>query len=352
MNNTTDYLTILDNRVKDIYSVTSSAIENEYSKYSNTIIDKQRLHTLTGITGLSMGEIIADGEVPVSDAPLQGFTKTYTQQIFNKRIRMSKAAMYYLFENGQDAKIKAEVQKEVTGVKNSLMNLKNYLAQAMLFNGTLTSFPFLPIGGSKITNTDTTGVDGVAAWSLAHPREDGGPAWSNIIVSGTNNPTCSFTAILAARGQHANKKDGRGLPLMGSTLDKVICQESSQTHFLLTTIKKTLESGKYPSVALVTGNLSLVAPTSLVDSAPTSAFEIIPLTTYGAQGITSLTWAMFDSKMLDSSHGLQYIESMSDVLETANDVLGGKDYIKDITCYCTMGFADMRGWQFSNGTNS
>lgn len=357
MNPTVNYSTLLDNRVKDIFGVVSPTVKDEYSMYSTKISDKQQLHTLSGVTGLSMGEIIADGQVPTSDAPIQGFTKTYTQQIFSKRIRLSKASMYYLFENGEEAKIKAKIESEITDVKNSIVHCKNYLAQSMLYGANATSFTFTPLGGlGNTVSVDTTGIDGVAAFSASHPREDGGTSWSNIVVAGaTTDPSFSLTSLLAARALHAQKKDGRGLPLVNSSLDKLLCQMNSQTYFLATTIKNTLASGRYPSTSLVpsnstTGVVTLGTPTSLVDANPTESFDIMPLMVYGGTGITSIFWAMYDSKMINAQHGLLYIESMPTQLITAEDVLGGLDYVKTAIEYCTFGFGDMRPFEWSNGT--
>lgn len=351
--NTSDYLTILDNRVKDIFPVIGPKVTREWTQYAKQVTDKQLLHTLTGITALAMGEIIGDGQVPFSDAPLQGFTKTYTQQVFTKRLRLSMKAMYFLFQNGEDAKIKGAIEKEVTSLKDAVVQLENYLAQSMLYNGTSTSFSFTPLGGLGATvSVDTTGIDGVAAFTASHPREDGGTAWSNLIFSGTANPLYSFTALMAARGQQSLKKDGRGLPLLGENLNKFLCQINSTTHFLATTIKKTLESGKYPVAYNNSGTLALQSPASLVDGAPTVAYDIIPLAIYGGSAITSLTWALFDSTMIDDEHGLLYIESMPLQLITAQDTLGGLDYVKTAVQYCQFGYADMRYWMWSNGTAS
>lgn len=351
MNPTTNYLTILDNRVKDIFGVTSPTVKEEYMEYSTKVTDKQLLHTLSGITGLAMGEIIADGQVPTSDAPIQGYTKTYTQQVFTKRIRLSKKSMYFLFENGEDAKIKAAVEKQVLDVKNAVTHVKNYLAQSMIYGGSATSFSFTPLGLGNTVNVDTTGVDGVAAFSASHPREDGGTAWSNIIVSGTTNPTYSFTALMAARDLNANKKDGRGLPL-NYKLNKLIVLDNSQTHFLAISIQKTLQAGKFPSAALVSSVPTLVAPVSFVDAATTESYDILPLMRYGGTGWTSVAWAMFDSAGIDAEHGLLYVESMPLQLITAEDSIGGLDYVKTAIEYCQFGFGDMRPWEWSSGLNS
>lgn len=345
----TDYSSILDNRVKTIYPVTSANVPEEYSKYTNKVDERQYQYTVQGITGLSMGEIIADGQVPGTDAPIQGFSKTYTQAIFTKRVRFTKQAYYYLFQAKNAKKIDENVKKDITDLKNSIVWLKNYYAQSLLANGFATSFTFSPIGGFGGTVTvDTTGIDGVAYWSASHPREDGGTAWSNLVFSGTNNPVFSFTSLLAARSQHVNKKDGRGLPLLGSSLDTLLVQDKSQAYHLAMSIKKTLSEGKYPSANPGTSG-------SFVDAAPTDSFEIIPLMPFGttSTGVTSLMWFMLDKSMIKDAFGLQYIQSMdTELSDVVTDYVGNMDLVATATEYCQIGGADMRYWMASNGTGS
>lgn len=344
-----NYATILNDRQKKIYPVVSPTKVEEFTKYTTKIDWNQYQHTTTGVTGLGMGQVIADGSVPASDAPIQGFTKTYTQAIFTQRVRISKQAFYYLFDAKDAKKIDAMVKAKILDLKNSIVDLKNYYAQSILANGWATSFTFTPIGGFQGSVTvDTTGADGVAYWSASHPREDGGTAWSNIISSGTANPVFSFTALLAARAQQVNKKDGRGLPLTGTKLDVFMFQNQSAAFFLAQSIKKTLESGKYPSATPGTTG-------TFVDGNPTDSFEVIGLIPFGSSGtgVTSLMWFGMDSGMKNEDYGFKYIESMPlDISPFQEDFVGNMDYISTVTCYCQFGASDLRGWMASNGTAS
>lgn len=341
-----NYATLLNDRQKKIYPVVSPTITEEFSKYTTKIDWNQYQHTTTGVTGLAMGQVIADGQVPASDAPIQGFTKTFTQAIFTQRIRISKMAFHYLFEAKDAKKIDAMVKEKILSLKNSIVLLQNYYAQSLLANGWNTSFSFTPIGGFQGTVTvDTTGADGVAYWSTSHPREDGGTAWSNIVFSGTNNPVFSFTALLAARAQQVNKKDGRGLPLVGTKLDVFMFQDQSAAFFLAQSIKKTLESGKYPSANPGTSG-------SFVDGNPTDSFEVIGLIPFGSTGtgVSALMWFGMDSGMKNENYGFKYIESMPlDISPFQEDFVGNMDYISTATLYCQFGASDLRGWMASNG---
>lgn len=332
------YSTILDARVKKIYPVVAPTVVEEYSKYSNSVTWGQLQYVMTGVTGLAMGQVIADGQVPASDAPIQGNTKTFTQAIFTNRVRLSKQSYYYLFTSKNGAKIDANIKSQVLNLKNSIVHLKNYYAQSILANGASTSFSFTPIGGFQGSVTvDTTTADGVALWSSSHTREDGGANWSN-----TTTGVFSFAGLLAMRALHAAKKDGRGLPLM-SKLDTFMFQDSSTAFFLASSIKKTLESGKYPGATPGTTG-------SFVDGNPTASFEIIPLAVYGGTGSSSIQWYGFDSSMVNENYGFQYIESMPlEISDLQSDFVGNLDLIMTATLYCQFGAADLRGWYYSTG---
>jgi hypothetical protein len=339
------YANILDARMKKVYSATMSTVEEEYLKIANKVDWAQYQYVLQGVTGLGMGQVIADGQVPASDAPIQGYNKTYTQAIFTQRVRLSAQSYYYLFESKNFAKIDAALKDTVLNLKNAVTHLKNYYSQSMLANGASTSFNFTPIGGFQgSVSVDTTSIDSVAAWSASHTREDGGANWSDII---TGNPAFSFANILAARTQHSVKKDGRGLPFM-SSLDTLVVRRGSSAHFLATSIKKTIESGKYPSATPGTSG-------SFVDAAPTDTFEIVALSPYGGSsdsavgtGINATNWFMNDSNFKKDGYGLQYIESKGlDIGSLKEDYVGNLDLIATATCYCQFGFADMRSWMSS-----
>lgn len=351
---TGNYSTILDSRLKHLYPVVPGKVEAEFMQYTNKVVEKQLTYLTESVAGLAMGQIVGEGQVPASDAPIQGFLKVFTQGIFTHRMRLTRLAFYYLFEAKDGAKINAKLKTQITSLKDSITHLKNYYSQSLLAQGWSTSFTFTPINGfSGSVNVDTTGADGVAYWSASHPRIDGGTAWSNIVSSGTANPLFSFTALIAARAQQTNKKDGRGMPLTGSTLDTLICQKDSTTYFLATTLKKTLELGKFPSASGT--SLALVSPTNFVDGSPTETFKIVGLTPYSSTsgtGLTSIMWFMLDSNKVNADFGFQFIESMPEELNQVQDNLGAGDMVWTITTYCQFGANDLLFWMASNGTLS
>lgn len=340
-----DYSTILDNRTKVIFPVTAPTVDEEYARYTNKVDYNQLTYTATGVTGLGMGQVIVDGGIPPSDAPIQGFTKSFNQVIFTERARLSQQATYFMFNSKDGAKIDGELKSKILSLKNALTHAKNFYAQSMLAQGASTSFTFAAINTVAVvagTVVDTTTADGVAYWSASHLREDGGTNWSNVV---SGNPAFSFANIMAARTQHAAKKDGRGLPLIGSQLDRLVVQFNSAAHFLANSIKATLESGKYPSA-------SPGASGSFVDANPTGSFDIVALAPYGSTapltGTSSTNWFMFDSKQVTKDTGFQYVQAMAmSISDWKIDYVGNMDYVTTATEYCQFGAADLRYWMAS-----
>lgn len=334
-----DYLVIVNNVLKYISPKTSPTVKSEYLDYMYKVPNAERIYSDTGITGLGMGEIIPDGGIGSSDAPIQGFSKNYVQMHFTKKVRLSFQTNFFMFE-GAAAKIKASIKSKVLDGKNSIEHAKNYLAQSLLANGHSTSFTWKPINNVGVnTPISTLGADAVEFWSAIHPREDGGPTWTNVVTDGaTPSPAFSYSALLAARRIHALKKDGRGNPLM-STLDTLICRKGSQTEQYATTIKSTIEKGIAPQ------------QTNLFNNAPaTDTFKIVAVSPYENLGFTGLMWGMFDSAMVNEDYGFKYIEALPTRSEPAViDALGNQDLVINFNSLAVMGASDLRGWVWSVG---
>lgn len=333
------YATIVNNVLKYIAPKVTATEQMEYLKYMNVVEDNERIYTDTGVTGLAMAEIIPDGAIASSDAPIQGFTKNYTQVLFSKKVRISYLSNYFLFDSPA-AKIKAAVKKKIVDGKNAIEQAKSYLGQSLLAQGWGTSFIWLPLNGvGTSTLISTLGADGVAYWSPVHPREDGGPVWSNIIVDGlVPSPTFNYSSLLAARRLQALKKDGRGNPLV-TQLDTLVCRSGSNTAQYAKTIKGTIDKGLAPQ------------QTNIFNNAPaTDTFDVIELQVWGQLGITGLMWFMFDSSMMTEDYGFQYIEAMATRAEPVfYDAPGNQDFISNFNSIAVMGASDLRGWMASAG---
>ena len=354
-----NFSTLLDNRAKKIYPVIAPDAKEEYLTYMNKVDYDQNIYQLTGMTGLGMGQVLADGQTPSIDYPLQGFTKTAAQLTFTHRVRLGMKAAQFLFKEvlkegamtSKVGKIDAVVSRQILDLKNAIVHVKNYLAQSMLAQGWATTFTFVPLANGiteyQKTAIDTTTSDGVSFWSFSHVREDAGTAWGNIVISAAvNNPSFSYAALVAMRGQHVNKKDGRGLPLMGSNIDTLIFQQNSPAFFLATSINATIERGFYPSAnAGVSGSYN--------DAPSTSGFKIIGLAPYGGTAVTSTMWFGLDSQKINDMNGFQYVVTMpASQLPTYQDLIGNLDLVMNMVEFSTFMVADLRYWMASTGLNA
>lgn len=333
-----DYAVIVNNVLKHIAPKTSPTVRAEYLDFMHKVEDGQRIYSDTGVTGLGMAEIIPDGAVGSSDAPIQGFSKNYVQMHFTKKVRLTFQSNFFLFESNA-AKIKGTVKQKVLDGKNALEHAKNYLGQSLLAQGFGTSFVWTPINAvGTPTPISTLGADAVSYWSTVHPQEDGGPAWSNVIVDVVPSPQFTYSSLLAARRQQSLKKDGRSLPLM-SQLDTLVCRSGSATAQFAKTIKGTIDKGLAPQ------------QTNLFNNAPaTDTFTVVELSPYENLGMTGLEWGMFDSKMKNADYGFLYIEALPTRAEPAVvDLLGNQDLVLNFNCLSVMGASDLRGWMYSKG---
>jgi hypothetical protein len=336
-----DYAVIVNNVLKHVAPKVSPTVKPEYLDFMYKVDNNERIYTDIGVTGLGMAEIIPDGGIGTSDAPIQGFTKNYVQMHFTKKVRLTFQTNFFLFESAA-AKIKASVKSKVIEGKNAIEHAKNYLAQSLLAQGHLTSFTWVPINAVGVnTPISTLGADAVEFWSAVHPREDGGPTWTNVITDTVASPQFTYSALLAARRIHALKKDGRGNPLI-SQLDTLICRAGSATAQFAKTIKATIEKGLAPQ------------QTNLFNNAPaTDTFKVVELSPYENLGLTGLMWGMFDSKMMNQDFGFLYIEALPTRAEPAIvDLLGNQDLVLNFNSLAVMGASDLRGFMWSVGDGS
>lgn len=333
-----DYAVIVNNVLKHIAPKVAPTVRSEYLDFMYKVEDNQRIYSDTGVTGLGMAEIIPDGAVGTSDAPIQGFSKNYTQMHFTKKVRLTFQSNFFLFESPA-AKIKGTVKNKVLDGKNAIEHAKNYLAQSLLAQGFGTSFTWVPINNvGTPTPISTVGADAVPYWSASHPSEDGGPVWSNVIVDVVPSPQFTYSSLLAARRQQSLKKDGRQMPLM-STLDTLVCRSGSTTAQYAKTIKGTIDKGLAPQ------------QTNLFNNAPaTDTFKIVELGVYQNLGLDGLMWGMFDSKMMNQDYGFLYIEALATRAEPAViDLLGNQDLVLNFNSLAVLGASDLRGWMWSAG---
>lgn len=332
----TNYTSLLDNRVKMISAKVGEKADSEYLKYMNKRDAQERITTDLGVTGLGMGGFINDAQVSPSDAPIQGFEKNYFQQHLVLKTTYSFMTFFFLYK-AKNPKLKADIEKKVNDLFNGLEQAKEYYGQNFLANGFNTSWSFQPISSvafSALTVT-ATGADGVELWTTAHPREDGGPNWGNVIFDGTiPSPVGSESGLEGMHQIYSLVKDGRGLPF-GGEIDKVIALKGSATAQVFKRLKGTIDRGFYPG--------------TLNDSPSIPTFDLVLLKNFGLTGVGALQWGGMDSSRMSDDYGLQYLEAMPNTMAPSFQDPYNHDFILSAHCLLTMGAADMRNMNWSNG---
>lgn len=359
---------LLSNVQQTIVDVVNGTKEEEYKKFTNTVSHDQFTYQVSAVVGGGMGRIMDDGETPSYYTFSQGFTKIMQPLIFVARYRISDMASYFSgIENMSKSqaveKLTPKAKTNITNLKNSITDLKNYLAQSVLAQAwAQTTFTFTPIasptyaleGSNKIV--PLIAWDGLSIWNSAHLYEDKVTTYPTIVysdggTSGTPNPSFSYSALIAARATAALRKDANNLP-MRVNLNTLLCREGSQTYFLANSIKRTIDAGMYPSTSAI-GVSTAGVTGSFVDRAGTDSFEIVTLQPYQGTGITASMWFLFDRNMLEEGKGFQFVTWRPfELLPAFKDYAGNLDAVVTALEYGNVAMADPRGWMASNGTNA
>ena len=74
-----DYAVIVNNTLKHIAPKVTPTVRAEYLDFMHKVDSSERIYSDIGVTGLGMAQIIPDGGIGASDAPIQGYSKNYTQ---------------------------------------------------------------------------------------------------------------------------------------------------------------------------------------------------------------------------------------------------------------------------------
>lgn len=344
--NLNDYTTLLSNIRKNVQPKIVGKRESDYMKLCNKRTTTERTTTDVGVTGIGMANIVSDGGISAFDAPVQGFTKIYTQMQAQKNVALTYQTYFFLIKNGTTQDISSAVAKKLLDIEKSIEDMKDYMFQSMLQNGFNTSFTFTPLNGGTPTVVSTTTADALEYWSQSHLIENGSGTFSTVIVDGaTNSPILSMSAIEAAHRLQGLKTDGTGIAL-NTALDTVIVRRNSLAHQEAKRIKADLDRGYYPATTPGTNG-------SFQEAARVPSFSIIDLMPFptGSTGLSGLSWGMADMKMKGDEYGFQYIEAMPTTIEEIPGQLN-RDYVIGGDALFVFGASDVRPYMWSMGDGS
>ena len=318
---------LVDLSIQKVYEKASEPTLT-YPKYFNVRTTEDYLDKDSSLSGLGEADFVDENGVIISDTPVQGYKKTYTQNMVGTIVPFTMK----MWKFGIKKRDLNNVAKEL---KSSVARKKERLCAERIDNFAGTSYTHNGQGGSRVITT--TGGDGLAAGTASHTREDGGSNMNNLVYDGTTyNLPFDYAGVKAAYRTAGLMVDPRGNPRIPD-LNTFVCKKNSANHFKAKEIKKAIEAGKIPE-------------SNDNDGSGVNSFEIVALEYLS----NSSYWGMFDStKALTDEEGFQFVESQAPMLDPVNVVYKTKEIQASVTTLFDLGHNDVtRSWVFSNATRS
>lgn len=318
---------LVDVSIQNVYAKTSSPDEL-FKQYFNFRTTEDYLEKDSSLSGLGEADFVDENSAIISDTPVQGYKKTYTQNMVGIIVPFT----FKMWKFGIKKRDLDNVAKEL---KRSVARRKERLCAERLDNAWSSNYVTNGQGTQKTLTT--TGGDGLAAATNAHTREDGGANMNNEIYDGTTyNLALDYSGIKAAMRTAGLMVDPRGNPMIPD-LDTLVVKKNSSNHFKAKEILKAIENNKIPE-------------SNDNDGAGVPSFKILALPYLQNSGY----WMMFDSSLaLTDEYGFQFIESQPPMLDPVNVVYKTKEIQTSVTTIFDLGHNDVtRCWVFSKGDRS
>lgn len=317
---------LIDLSIQEVYEK-SSEPDVMYPKFFNERTTEDYLEKDSSLSGLGEADFVDENSALVSDTPVQGYKKTYTQNMVGEVVSYT----WKMWKFGIKKRDLDNVAKEL---KASIARKKERLCAERLDNAWATSYTHNGQAGSRVITT--TGGDGLAAASNAHTREDGGSNMNNEVYDGTTyNLPFDYAGLKAAMKTAGLMVDPRGNPRIPD-LNVLVCKKNSAVHFKALEIKGAIKRGYIPE--------SMDRDGSAIQDFEIVALEYLTNSNY---------WMMFDKKELRDEYGFQFVESQPAMLDPLNVVYKTKEIQTSVTGLFDLGFNDVaRTWVFSKGDQS
>lgn len=308
--------------------IKSSDPQNQYSKYFNVRTTEDYYDKDSSLSGLGEAEFVDENGVIISDVPVQGFDKTYTQN-------MVGTIVPFTFKMWKFGIKKRDLTNVTNELRKSIVRKKEKLCAERLDNGWAQSYTHTGAGGSRTITT--TGGDAAAAFTASHTREDGGTNMNNIVYDGTTyNLPFDYAGLKAAHRTASLFVDARGNP-RPADLTTLVVKKGSAAHMKAQEVLAAIKKGQ-------------IAESNDNDGSGVPAFEIIALDYLQ----NAAYWYMFDkSRALTEMEGFQFVESQPIQVDPVNVVYKTKEIQTSATSLFDLGHNDVtRCWVASNGTSS
>lgn len=298
-----------------------------YSQYFNTRTTEDYYEKDSSLSGLTQADFVDENGVIMSDVPVQGYKKTYTQNM----IAIMVSFTYQMWKFGIKKRDLTNVAKQL---QNSIAQVKEQLCAERIDNAFSTSYTHIGPSGNKVITI--TGGDGLAAASNAHTREDGGANMNNIVYDGTTyNLPFDYAGLKAAYRVAGLMVDPRGNPMIPN-LDLLVVKKNSSNHFKALEILGSIKKGQ-------------ISESNDNDGTGARPFTIVAV----AWMQNANYWAMTDSSMMQDEFGFQFVESQAPAVDPVNVVYKTKEIQTSATTLFDLGFNDVaRSWTFSKGDST
>lgn len=185
---------LLEPKLSNIWNDAYPVVPVEYTAFVNVRTTKKATVTDFKMTGLGSLRLKGEGENVIYDDIIANGTIAYTPVRFGLGYKVTQEVI--------DHELYGQVEKIEKGLVRSAVDIQEITAALALNNGFVT------------TNADGftgAGFDGLALFSTAHTRLDGGATWRN---KPTVDVDLGVTALQNALIDIDNLKDDRGRPII------------------------------------------------------------------------------------------------------------------------------------------
>jgi len=186
-------LVLLEPKLSNIWNDAYPVVPVEYTAFVNIRSTKKATVTDYKLTGLGSLRLKGEGENIVYDDIIPGGTQAYNPVRFGLGYKITQEVI--------DHELYGQVEKIERGLVKSAVDLQENTAALLLNNG---------FGTTNSDGFSATGFDGLAFFSTAHTRLDGGATWRN---KPSTDVDLGVTALQNALIDIDNLKDDRGRPV-------------------------------------------------------------------------------------------------------------------------------------------
>ncbi len=319
---------LVDLSIQNVYEK-SSEPEAQYKKYFNFRKTDDYLDKDSSLSGLGEADFVDENAIIVSDIQVQGFDKTYTQN-------MVGIIVPFTFKMWKFGITKRNLNRVAKELKASQNRKREKLCAERLTNG-FESTNYTHSGQKGNTTIQTGGGDSLGAFDDDHTREDGGTNMNNFVYNGsTYNLALDYAGLKGAHRTASSMVDPRGNP-RPANLDTVVVKNGSTNFFKAKEIWKAIKNNKIPESFDNDGS-----------GVPT--FNLLALDYLTTSG----QWFMFDSsRALTEEEGFQFVESQGIMVDPVNVVYKTKEIQTSTTSLYDLGHNDVtRSWVGSIGDES